>query len=157
MGRCFNLDLRLLPATDSAGTAPAVSDEDASSPSSQELCTSRSEVITRAAAESSQQQITIFYNGRVCVCDVTEIQARAILCMAKRETEERLGTLGTHVTKCSSSSEPQPPLAPATSPCARPRPRAGLSMKKSLERFLEKRKVRIQATSSCPYNTSAAR
>lgn len=24
--------------------------------------------------ENQQQQLTIFYNGRVCVCDVTEIQ-----------------------------------------------------------------------------------
>ncbi|XP_068655989.1 protein TIFY 5A-like [Aristolochia californica] len=130
MGRFFNLDLCLLP-TGSASSDPA-SSSDASSPS-QELRISRSEITPM----ESSQQITIFYNGRVCVCDVTEIQARAILCMAKRETEERL--------RAHSSS----PSSPCTTQNTQAQP-TGLSMKRSLQRFLQKRKSRIQST-SCPY------
>ncbi|XP_068655587.1 protein TIFY 5A [Aristolochia californica] len=124
MGRSYNLDLCLLPT--------AVYSNVSSSPS-QELCKSRSEI---RPLENSQQ-ITMFYNGRVCACDVTEIQARAILCMAKRKTEERLGTLSTEPSSGCTSQNPQAQ-------------RTGLSMKRSLQRFLQKRKSRIQAT--CPYS-----
>ncbi|XP_065877207.1 protein TIFY 5A-like [Euphorbia lathyris] len=70
--------------------------------------------------ERTAQQITIFYNGNVCVSDVTELQAKAILLLATREkiTSSR-----------GSSSNPN-----------------GLSMKRSLQRFLQKRNHRIQST-----------
>lgn len=62
------------------------------------------------------------------------IQARAIIHLASREMEEK--------TKTSSSfSEPQSPLLQS---------QTGVSMKKSLQRFLQKRKNRIQAIS--PYH-----
>ncbi|XP_020252234.1 protein TIFY 5A-like [Asparagus officinalis] len=83
-----------------------------------------------------QQQITIFYNGRVCVCDVTELQARAIISMARREMEER--------------STEQRELAPMEA--IGPRlVNQGLSMKRSLQSFLEKRKTRIDSTSPYSY------
>ncbi|XP_042517064.1 protein TIFY 5A [Macadamia integrifolia] len=90
--------------------------------------------MTQRSSVETPQQLTIFYNGRICVCDVTELQARAIICVAKREMEERMNT---------PRSEPVSPLQ-----CQLQSP-AGLSMKRSLQQFLQKRKNRIQATS--PY------
>ncbi|KAB1669667.1 hypothetical protein ES319_1Z022200v1, partial [Gossypium barbadense] len=91
----------------------------------------------------NSKQLTIFYNGRVCVCDVTELQARAILMRANREADERI--------KTPTGSEPDSPTSSSsTSPSRLCSPNAGLSMKKSLQRFLQKRKNRIQATS--PYH-----
>ncbi|KAL0534892.1 hypothetical protein IC582_029191 [Cucumis melo] len=97
--------------------------------------------------KNSQQQMTIFYNGRVCVADFTEDQAKAIIMLASRHVEER-------------STIPQQKLKPrSTSPeqCHREAVSgsgsgsgSGLSMKRSLQRFLQKRKNRIQSAS--PYN-----
>ncbi|KAK9936793.1 hypothetical protein M0R45_013617 [Rubus argutus] len=69
----------------------------------------------QSSQDLQRQQLTIFYNGVMCVCDVTELQARAILCSS--------------------------PVAAAA---------AGVSIKKSLQRFLQKRKHRRRATH--PYN-----
>ncbi|KAF3965640.1 hypothetical protein ACB098_05G126600 [Castanea mollissima] len=83
------------------------------------------------------QQLTIFYNGKICVSDVTEIQARSILMLATREMEERLKTpTGSDLSSPTMQTEQ---YSPST----------GLSMKRSLQRFLQKRKNRLQATS--PY------
>ncbi|OVA07566.1 CO/COL/TOC1 [Macleaya cordata] len=63
------------------------------------------------------------------------MQVRAIIWLAMRETEERLNS--PHLSISSSSLQfplPSPP---------------GISMKRSLQRFLQKRRNRIQA--SCPY------
>ncbi|KAK2965287.1 hypothetical protein RJ640_004156 [Escallonia rubra] len=71
------------------------------------------------------------------MCDATELQARAIILLASQETEEK--------SKSPTGSEPSSPLiqSPLYSP-------TGLSMKRSLQRFLQKRKHRAQATS--PYH-----
>ncbi|XXG74764.1 hypothetical protein AAC387_Pa07g3397 [Persea americana] len=114
MGRGCNLDLCLLPAGIEAN------------PPSPDSIVSRLEDST-----GNEQKLTIFYNGRVSVCDVTELQARAILHLARREIDERKKPIGTE-----SLSRCQPQVPP-------------LSMKRSLQRFLQKRKNRIQATS--PY------
>ncbi|KAK4345261.1 hypothetical protein RND71_035437 [Anisodus tanguticus] len=84
--------------------------------------------------EKQQQQLTIFYDGKVVVSDATELQARAIIHLAGREVEEKTKTP-------SSRSEPPSPLL---------RLQTGISMKRSLQGFLQKRKNRIQATS--PYH-----
>ncbi|KVH89392.1 protein TIFY 5A-like [Cynara cardunculus var. scolymus] len=80
--------------------------------------------------QNQNQQLTIFYGGRVSVCDVTDTQARAIIKVASEEIEEKWR-----------SRTPGSPLLPSPS---------GLSMKMSLQSFLQKRKHRIQATS--PYH-----
>ncbi|KAI3466832.1 hypothetical protein Pfo_023495 [Paulownia fortunei] len=82
---------------------------------------------------NEKQQLTIFYNGRVAVCDATELQARAIIWFASREGD-------------SPGSDPSPPLLTSSLYS----PTAGLSMKRSLKRFLQKRKTRAQATSPYP-------
>ncbi|KAF5194827.1 Tify 5a [Thalictrum thalictroides] len=94
--------------------------------------------------ENQQQTMTIFYNGKICVCDVTELQAKAILHHAYKETEERLKS------PYNSHSEP---ASPCLSPYQLHSPSAtGMSMKKSLQRFLQKRKDRMQNANS-PYIT----
>ncbi|KAL9361201.1 hypothetical protein Peur_043986 [Populus x canadensis] len=81
------------------------------------------------------QHLTIFYDGRISVCDVTEFQARAIIWLASREKEERSNT-------ARSSQAPKPLHSQLHSP-------PGLSLKRSLQRFLQKRKERAEAIS--PY------
>ncbi|KAK8524637.1 hypothetical protein V6N13_015653 [Hibiscus sabdariffa] len=122
MRRNCNLELRLLPSGFS-GDRHGMVEASSESP------------------ENQQQQLTIFYNGRVCVCDVTEPQARAILMIANRETDERLRTP-------MSGSEPASPTL--KSPISSPSTGLPTGMKRSLQQFLQKRKNRIQATS--PYH-----
>ncbi|RHN42394.1 putative transcription factor TIFY family [Medicago truncatula] len=118
----LNLELRLFP--------PSISD----------ICpTMKEEEESESPQEDHQQQyrpLTIVYDGKISVTDATEIQARSILMLAKKEMVR---------TPTGSSSEPSSPsvfnlYSPSTS----------LSMQKSLQRFLQKRKNRIQEAS--PYH-----
>ncbi|XP_076957112.1 protein TIFY 5A-like [Bidens hawaiensis] len=84
-----------------------------------------------------QQQLTIFYDGKVSVCDVTELQARTIIKLASEEMDE----------KC---RRRPPPGSTTCEPSSSPLMPGGLSMKRSLQRFLQKRQHRIQETS--PYH-----
>ncbi|KAJ8484455.1 hypothetical protein OPV22_016940 [Ensete ventricosum] len=103
----------------------------------------------------NQQQMTIFYDGRVCVCNATEMQAKAIISMAKREMDDDTMT---EKKKQQQQQQPQQSVESSTSSLPRPpSPRAvpqmlnpGLSMKRSLQRFLQKRKARINDVS--PYS-----
>ncbi|XP_009778558.1 protein TIFY 5A-like [Nicotiana sylvestris] len=126
MRRNLNLELRLVP--------PCVS---AFSP--KEYCTttpffSRGNKESPAEKQQQHQQLTIFYNRQIVISDATELQAREIIYLASRETEEK--------TKIPS------PISEAPSPLLQTQ--TGLSMKRSLQRFLQKRKNRIQETS--PYH-----
>ncbi|XP_071715365.1 protein TIFY 5A-like [Rutidosis leptorrhynchoides] len=98
-------------------------------------------IINGDSKDKQHQQLTIFYDGKIRVCDVMELQARSIIKLASEEMEEKQ-----RKTSCSTTSlQPLSPLILA-SPCPSP---SGLLMKRSLQRFLQKRKHRIQATS--PY------
>ncbi|KAK8641984.1 hypothetical protein V6N13_011350 [Hibiscus sabdariffa] len=112
MRRNCNLELGLLPSS-YPGDSHDMMEESSRSP------------------ENQLQQLTIFYNGRLCVCDVTELHAKAILKLASRERDETIKT-------------------PTALPTPVNNPSTAISMKRSLQRFLQKRKMRIQATS--PYH-----
>ncbi|KAJ8470158.1 hypothetical protein OPV22_024501 [Ensete ventricosum] len=84
---------------------------------------------TGKSTEDQQQQITIFYNGRICICNVTDVKARAIISMAKRQMD------------APPSPHPHPPEQLLINP--------GLAMKRSLRLFLQKRKSRSHSLS--PY------
>ncbi|XP_056171434.1 protein TIFY 5A-like isoform X2 [Syzygium oleosum] len=83
-------------------------------------------------SQVNQQQLAIFYKGRVRPFDLTEFQARAIIWLASREVESKAGS--------------SPPLKKTQlwSPSS-----SGLSMKRSLQRFLQERRKRARAMS--PY------
>ncbi|CDP06840.1 unnamed protein product [Coffea canephora] len=87
------------------------------------------------ACSSRRDQITVLHNMRsVCICDATELQAIIILWLARREVDDKLSSFTGAVpsimkVQLHSSS--------------------GLSLRKSLQRFLQKRKDRIQ--SATPY------
>ncbi|KAL6201197.1 hypothetical protein ACLB2K_024912 [Fragaria x ananassa] len=117
--------------------------------SSSDECSSSLESLHQQSCQDlqQQQQLTIFYNGVMCTCDVTELQARAILCVANNE-------LGKIVVKTSTTSSLIPsgsyelssPSAHYSPPCTSRVAAGGLSIKKSLRKFLQKRKHRSQAT-----------
>ncbi|XP_060181722.1 protein TIFY 5A-like [Lycium barbarum] len=126
MRRNCNLELRLRPPSLSAFspknicTTPYFSMEDKESKELEQL---------------AQQQLTIFYNGKHVVSDATEHQAKAIIYLASREIEEKTKKTPSPISK------PSSPLL---------QPQTGLFMKRSLQRFLQKRKNRIQTT--LPYH-----
>ncbi|KAM5587647.1 protein TIFY 5A-like [Rosa sericea] len=94
-----------------------------------------------------QQQLTIFYNEVMCVCDVTELQARAILCAANNEIGETVVKTTTTPSPIPSGSyELSSPSLHYSPLCSSRVAAGGLSMKKSLQKFLQKRKHRSQAT-----------
>ncbi|KAL3643652.1 hypothetical protein CASFOL_014467 [Castilleja foliolosa] len=90
-----------------------------------------------------KQPLTIFYNGRVASSDTTELQARTIIFLASKEMEGKSNNWA------------------GTSPCSEVlnspiySPTTHLSMKRSLQRFLEKRKNRAQSMS--PYSIISRR
>ncbi|KAL4200504.1 hypothetical protein AMTRI_Chr02g253850 [Amborella trichopoda] len=96
---------------------------------------------------ATQQQLTIFYNGRVSVCHVTEGQASAILGLAAEEEEDvdttlRISPVESSSDQSSSSSiiSIPPLLQPHIGFSAVAKMATGQSMKRSLQRFLQKRK-----------------
>ncbi|KAL8045622.1 hypothetical protein ABFX02_08G126600 [Erythranthe guttata] len=90
------------------------------------------------------QELTIFYNGRVAVCDATELQARAIIWVASHAVVE---------DKTNGSPGSDPVSSPLLSPSMYS-PSSVVSMKRSLKMFLQKRKTRSQATSPYPVITT---
>lgn len=126
MRRNCNLELRLFPT----------SDQD------------HHRITEEYSKEQQQlQQITIFYNGNVCAGDVTEQQARAILMLARQETEAKMRINSSGSSSSSSTSSSEQIVSPTV---ASPPPVYSPNMKISLQRFLEKRNHRIQTT--YPYN-----
>ncbi|XP_047064593.1 protein TIFY 5-like [Lolium rigidum] len=142
-----------------------------------------SAAVEEAAAAARRRSMTIFYNGRVCAVDVTELQARTIITMANHQilTEQQQQRMDNdrHLQDSSSSTssnsaaahcgghqDTKPPVAPQRSPPRLAPPpgltaagvapvisqaaAAELSMKRSLQQFLQKRKTRVAAAGS-PY------
>ncbi|CAL9758476.1 unnamed protein product [Musa acuminata subsp. burmannicoides] len=137
------VDLRLRLGSSSGG-----GDDDEPSTTS---CNSRVARLFESSREhqqqqqQQQQQITLLYDGRICACDVTEMQARAIIAMAKREMDGHMKkTTQAHRQPIESSLPPSSPR-----PVERLLINPELSMKRSLQRFLHKRKSRLHALS--PY------
>ncbi|KAJ6886297.1 protein TIFY 5A [Populus alba x Populus x berolinensis] len=128
MKRNCNLELRLLTSADSDNHHHRY----------QPLVEASNESRQSELKQEEQKQLTIFYNGRVVVCDVAELQARAILLLASREMEDRLRSPVGSEPSASSPISPSQLYSPV-----------GLPMKRSLQRFLKKRKHRIQATFPC--------
>ncbi|AEE31184.1 Tify domain [Arabidopsis suecica] len=122
-----DLELRLFPTSydsDSSDTTSVVESTSSGNPQPNE----------------ESQRITIFYNGKMCFSsDVTHLQARSIISIASREMK----------TKSSSNGSDPPNKSTSFHHNQLPNPKA--SMKKSLQSFLQKRKIRIQATS--PYHS----
>ena len=92
--------------------------------------------------QNQQQPLTIFYDGKMCVTDVTELQAKSILMLANRmKVLEKVTTpIGSEPSTPTIVQSPHQLYSPG--PC--------LSMKRSLQRFLQKRKNRVQEAS--PYH-----
>ncbi|VAH30595.1 unnamed protein product [Triticum turgidum subsp. durum] len=118
---------------------------------------------------AARRSMTIFYDGRVCAVDVTELQAREIITMASQQilTEQQDSSGGgTAVAQCGAHQNPSQPAPQRWAPLLASRPlrqgagaaapvtsqaaAAGLSMKRSLQQFLQKRKTRVAAMGS-PY------
>ncbi|XP_071699764.1 protein TIFY 5A-like [Rutidosis leptorrhynchoides] len=137
MRRNCNLELRLVPPS------PYTFSDD------HHRLINATEEINGEAKEKQNQQLTIFYEGKDSVCDVTELQARSIIKLASEEMEDKWRKTPRSIA----SSQPLSPLMPSPSSSLSPSPSpspSGLSMKRSLQRFLQKRKHRMQATS--PYH-----
>ncbi|CAI0375536.1 unnamed protein product, partial [Linum tenue] len=84
--------------------------------------------------------LTIFYNGRYRVYnDVTEMQARAIIMMLASSSSQEMASTADDKSVTSPGDEQSQRRA------------VGLSMKRSLQRFLQKRKGRAQAAAVAPY------
>ncbi|XP_058726726.1 protein TIFY 5A-like [Vicia villosa] len=116
----------------------------------------------KSSMQNEQQPLTIFYDGKMCVImstisskksiysltnnnnnwvNVNVVQAKSVLTMANKKVEE--------IVKTPTGSEPSTPTT-VESPHQLYSPGHALSMKMSLQRFLQKRKNRIQQAS--PYN-----
>ncbi|XP_038987904.1 protein TIFY 5A-like [Phoenix dactylifera] len=148
VGKGFDPELRLSLGSSSQDWSSAESSRTDGSSANSEQNQQRHQ-------QQQQQQITIFYNGQLCVSDVTEFQARAIISMAKQEMDDRMNKHHhqhqQHQFQQKHHNKSTPPQPPASSSQAMPEVlNQGLSMKKSLQRFLQKRKTRINALS--PYN-----
>ncbi|XP_010540587.1 PREDICTED: protein TIFY 5A-like [Tarenaya hassleriana] len=113
--------------------------------------------------KEESQRITIFYNGKMCVSDVTDLQAKAIISLANRRVEERSSSRSRPNNKLSTTSHHLHQHShhhhhhhhhhhnSQTSSLTLQGSNSAAFMKRSLQRFLQNRRDRIQA--SCPYHS----
>ncbi|KAK9085967.1 hypothetical protein Sjap_026378 [Stephania japonica] len=99
----------------------------------------------RSSWEGSEDvKLAMFNNNRpLWVCDPTELKARNVLCLAGRETEERLRKVGSTKKKKTQWSAAVPKKVHPQFLCV-----PGVSIKKSLQHFFKRRRARIYASSS---------
>ncbi|XP_010499533.1 PREDICTED: protein TIFY 5A [Camelina sativa] len=136
MQQTCDLELRLFPTS----TYDSDSSDDTSV---MESTISRDQ----AQPKEESQRITIFYNGKMCVSsDVTHLQAKSIISMANRDMEEKSSSINGSDSQNKSTRFHH-------NHYQLPNPKA--SMKRSLQSFLHKRKIRIQASS--PYHHQHSR
>ncbi|KAI0527107.1 hypothetical protein KFK09_002705 [Dendrobium nobile] len=109
-------------------------------------CSTGSDPRNLPSSDERVGQITIFYDGQVSVCTITDFQAKAIMEMAKNEMNRSMGA--NKNGKQEEEKESSLPGGATTVESQLLNP--GLSMKRSLQRFLQKRKTRM-ADLSCPY------
>ncbi|XP_022984285.1 uncharacterized protein LOC111482635 [Cucurbita maxima] len=95
---------------------------------------------------NQQQQIMVFYNGTLSLCDFTELQARAILWVASRERSSN-----SRWTNPEWLSLLQMPKSGSGNGNGNGNGNAGFPIKKSLQRFLQRRKAR-RIRSMSPYH-----
>ncbi|XP_022941937.1 uncharacterized protein LOC111447151 [Cucurbita moschata] len=100
------------------------------------LCPSSPAIPMMAMPLNHQKQIMVFNNGTASVCDLTELQVRAILGIASQERN---------------SSKSQWWSNPERLSLQMPNGNAGFSIKKSLQRFLQRRNTR-RIRSMYPYH-----
>ncbi|XP_028792139.1 protein TIFY 5A-like [Neltuma alba] len=80
MRRNCNLELRLFPSQDDAGyNHPIIMGGEGNNNNES------SEMMMSAEDEGQQQKLTIFYDGKVCASDVTDVQARWIMKEASKK------------------------------------------------------------------------
>ncbi|KAK7245657.1 hypothetical protein RIF29_40505 [Crotalaria pallida] len=143
MRRNCNLELALFPPCGSSDYHhhPMMEEANCESPKPQYLHHHQQQQRQEQVKEQ-QHTLTIFYDGKICVSDVTEVQAKSILMLANKKANERM-------MRTASGSEPSTPTVVQSHPPLYS-PGTPLSMKISLQRFLQKRKIRKQEAS--PYN-----
>ncbi|TKY71961.1 TIFY 5A [Spatholobus suberectus] len=135
MRRNCNLELALFPPCDSGPRRHPMVEE------ASEISPMQNYLHHHHHRQEQQQPLTIFYDGKICVADVTEFQAKSILMLANKKMEERVRT--------PTGSEPSSPTIMQSHHQVYS-PGTGLSMRKSLQLFLQKRKIRVQEAS--PYH-----
>ncbi|KAF3329806.1 protein TIFY 5A-like protein [Carex littledalei] len=117
-----------------------------STSSSEKHATDTRDEICNGKASDDKRTVTIFYDGQMCTSNVTEIQGRAIISMAKREMEKGRSK----ELKERTNMYPLQFLSQFHSNSSQML-NQGLSMKQSLQRFLQKRRTRIASAS--PYSS----
>ncbi|KAJ3674537.1 hypothetical protein LUZ60_005153 [Juncus effusus] len=98
----------------------------------------------------NKKTMTIFYNGEMCVCDLTEFQARAIISTAMQEIKNDNEQKNERNSNNSNTNNKIQTSSAVVHHIPTPIPASELSMKRSLQRFLQKRKTRMAAAS--PYS-----
>ncbi|XP_052179453.1 protein TIFY 5A [Diospyros lotus] len=147
MRRKCNLELRLVTPSAALGSPEYGDYDDDSRPGRYHHHHQQQSMLDLESGNQQKQQLTIFYNGKISFWDVTGLQARAIIMEASREMEEMRSPVTPESSPSTLDNNNNYNNIPQSPMCS---PNANLSMKRSLQRFLQKRKNRLSATS--PYS-----